>query len=183
MIFNKDWLIEKYSAAGDIPFCFFWGHQASEDGTITKSCLSQWWAAPFDVEGVVYQTAEHWMMAGKAALFGDAAALEIILRSETPADVKKAGRLIRNFDPVLWDAHKFDIVVAGNLYKFTSHPGLSAFLLSTGDQVLVEASPVDNIWGIGMEAGNPAAKDPAMWPGENLLGFALMEVREKIRVK
>ena len=52
-------------------FLFFWGHQPSKDGTITKSCLSQWYAAPFVVDGLVYPTAEHWMMAEKARLFGD----------------------------------------------------------------------------------------------------------------
>ncbi|HLZ89792.1 MAG TPA: NADAR family protein, partial [Puia sp.] len=75
MTYNKQWLIQKFPDAGVIPFLFFWGHQPSKDGSITKSCFSQWWVAPFEVEGVRYPTAEHWMMAGKAKLFGDEAAL------------------------------------------------------------------------------------------------------------
>lgn len=164
-----------------IPFLFFWGHQPSGDGSITKSCFSQWWVAPFAVDGVTYQTAEHWMMAGKAKLFGDEAALSKIVAESTPAAAKEEGRLVHNFLPEVWDRHKFDLVVTGNWYKFSQHKGLKEYLLGTGEQVLVEASPVDRIWGIGMAGDDPAAKDPASWQGENLLGFALMEVRAKLK--
>jgi len=181
MIFNKNWLIQKYPDLGDIPFLFFWGHKPSADGRITKSCFSQWWVAPFEVDGMIYPTAEHWMMAGKARLFGDQDALEAILACDTPKKVKEQGRLVQNFDPATWDRHKYDIVVNGNYHKFTQHMALKDFLLSTGDQVVVEASPFDKIWGIGLNSSTPAARNPAAWKGENLLGFALMEVRDKIR--
>jgi ribA/ribD-fused uncharacterized protein len=132
---------------------------------------------PFEVDNIIYQTAEHWMMAEKARLFKDGKALANILASPTPAKAKEEGRLIQNFDPVVWDLHKFDIVVEGNRYKFGNDPALKAFLFGTGQQVLVEASPRDRIWGIGMGQDNPAARDPRSWRGENLLGFVLMEVR------
>jgi ribA/ribD-fused uncharacterized protein len=181
MTFSKQVLIERYRNTADIPLLFFWGHQPSADGFITKSCLSQWWAAPFDVDKVIYPTAEHWMMAGKAKLFSDHEALKAILACDTPAKAKKQGRLVRNFDPTIWDQHKFEIVVNGNYHKFNQHAALKDFLLSTDDQVLVEASPFDKIWGIGMRSSTPGASNPALWRGENLLGFALMEVRDKIR--
>ena len=181
MTFNKNWLTQKYNDPKDIPFLFFWGHQPSKDGSTTKSCFSQWWEAPFEVDGITYQTAEHWMMAGKARLFNDEEALQVILAAETPAKAKEGGRLVRNFDPIFWDEHKFELVVEGNVRKFAAYPELKAFLLGTGDQVLVEASPRDTIWGIGMSGENPAARDPSRWRGKNLLGFALMEARDKIR--
>jgi ribA/ribD-fused uncharacterized protein len=181
MTYNRNWLIGQYPDPASIPFLFFWGHQPSKDGSITKSCFSQWWVAPFEVEGITYKTAEHWMMAGKAKLFGDTEALQKIVAMVTPAEAKKGGRQVRNFDPAAWDKHKYELVAVGNLHKFRQHPALKEFLLSTGDQVLVEASPRDKIWGIGVGGENPAAKDPKLWEGENLLGFALMEVREKLK--
>lgn len=181
MTFNKAWLSQTYPDLQNIPFFFFWGHQPSADGRITKSCLSQWWVAPFEVENIIYQTAEHWMMAEKARLFKDGNAMANILASQTPAKAKEEGRLVENFDPTVWHLHKLDIVVEGNKHKFGSHQALAEFLLHTGDQVLVEASPRDNIWGIGMGESNPAARDPSLWRGQNLLGFALMEVRASLK--
>jgi len=181
MIFDKNWLTQKYSNHRDIPFLFFWGHQPSADGRITKSCFSQWWIAPFEVDGIIYQTAEHWMMAGKAKLFGDQDALKAILNCDTPKKAKAQGRLVQGFDPNTWDQYKYDIVADGNFHKFTQYTALKDFLLSTGDQVLVEASPVDKVWGIGLSSDTHAARNPAAWKGDNLLGFALMEVRDKIR--
>jgi ribA/ribD-fused uncharacterized protein len=181
MIFNKAWLIQTYGDYKTIPFLFFWGHQPSGDGQITKSCLSQWWEAGFEVDGITYHTVEYWMMAEKARLFRDEKALANILASPTPAGAKEAGRLIQNFDPVIWDQHKVDIVIEGNRHKFTNHPALKTFLLDTGEQVLVEASPVDKVWGIGMAAEDPAVQNPLSWRGENLLGFCLMEVRTLVK--
>jgi len=181
MIFNKQWLFLKYPEVDTIPFLFFGGHQPAEDGRITKSCFSQFWVAPFKVDGVVYPTAEHWMMAGKAKLFGDEGALKSILNANSPVAAKKEGRIVKNFVSAVWDKHKFDLVVAGNYHKFSQHGQMKEFLLASGDKVLVEASPRDRIWGIGMRGDDPAAGNPAKWKGENLLGFALMEVREKLK--
>ena len=121
------------------------------------------------------------MMAGKAELFNDNDTLQKIRTCETPAKVKKLGRLVQHFDPVAWDQHKFDIVIRGTYQKFAQNAELKNYLLGTGDKVLVEVSPVDRIWGIGMKGDNPAAGNPSLWKGENLLGFALMEARAKLR--
>src|ERR1700748_130826 len=107
MIYNKERLSQQYADPNDIPFFFFGDHQPSKDGSLTKSCFSQWWIAPFEVDGTTYRTAEHWMMAGKARLFKDEETLRIILATENPADVKKVGRLIQRFDPEVWNGHKF----------------------------------------------------------------------------
>jgi ribA/ribD-fused uncharacterized protein len=180
--FNKQWLMERYPDAATIPFLFFYGHQPSKDGSIAKSCFSQWWVAPFEVDGVRYPTAEHWMMAGKAKLFGDPGALARITATASPSVAKKEGRLVQNFIPDTWNRYKYELVVVGNWHKFSQNDELKRFLLETGDQVLVEASPLDRVWGIGLGADKPAARNPQTWKGENLLGFALMEVREKLRV-
>jgi ribA/ribD-fused uncharacterized protein len=181
MTYDKNWAIEKREKSEQLDFLFFWGHQPSEDGSTTKSCFSQWWVAPFTVDGQIYKTAEHWMMAAKAKLFNDDSIALKILDAESPAEVKKLGRLVNGFDPIVWEVHKYDIVVKGNQYKFSQHPALKSFLIATESKIIVEASPVDNIWGIGMAASDSGVYDPQKWKGENLLGFALMEVRDKLR--
>jgi ribA/ribD-fused uncharacterized protein len=166
--------------AGQTPkYLFFWGHQPSKDGSITKTCFSQWWIAPFEVDSKIYPSAEHWMMAKKAELFVDNEILEKILLAKSPAEAKKLGRMVKNFDPEIWDEHKFEFVCEGNFHKFSQHPVLREFLIKTGDRVIVEASPMDKIWGIGMKSDHPNIENPELWKGENLLGFALMEVRER----
>jgi hypothetical protein len=162
-------------------FLLFWGHQPAKDGTIRSTCLSQWWVAPFSHAGKEYRTAEHWMMAQKALLFGDAEIHARILAARTPGEAKKLGRAVRGFDPVVWDAQKFEIVVEGNVLKFSQNPAEKEFLLQTGERVLVEASPVDRVWGIGLAADHPDALYPEKWKGHNLLGFALMEVRKQLK--
>ena len=119
------------------------------------------------------------MMAEKARLF-DGSATDAILTASNPGEAKKLGRQIRNFDQAIWEAHRFEIVVRGNLAKFSQHGSLKQYLLGTGDRVLVEASPRDRIWGIGLSASDPAAPNPYDWKGLNLLGFALMAVREQL---
>jgi ribA/ribD-fused uncharacterized protein len=126
-------------------------------------------------------TAEHWMMAEKARLFGDIEAEKAAIEAGHPAQAKRAGRLVRGFDEAVWAAHRFGIVVRGNLAKFGQHAELRAYLLGTDTRILVEASPRDRIWGIGMGASNQHATDPTRWRGANLLGFALMEARALLR--
>ena len=124
-------------------FLFFWGHQPRRDETIGKTCFSQWFAAGFMLEDVHYPTAEHYMMAEKARLFGDEATLSKILEAPHPGAVKKFGRQVRNFDDATWRQARYDIVVKGNTAKFSQNEPLRSFLLNTGQRVLVEASPVD----------------------------------------
>ena len=88
---------------------------------------------------------------------------------------------MRGFDDAVWQRERYGIVVEGSVHKFASDPALRAYLLCTGDRVLVEASPLDRIWGIGLAADDERALDPARWRGLNLLGFALMEARERLR--
>ncbi|WP_430502919.1 NADAR family protein [Micromonospora trifolii] len=161
-----------------VKFLFFWGHQPERDGGVGPGCLSQWWPAPFTVDGMRFATAEHYMMWRKATLFGDRAMAEQILAAPHPHAAKALGGRVAGFDQQTWSEHRFAIVVAGNLAKFDQHPALRAFLLATGPRVLVEASPLDRIWGIGLDRDDPAAGEPGCWRGLNLLGFALMQVRE-----
>jgi ribA/ribD-fused uncharacterized protein len=158
----------------------FWGHKPTRTGAIGAGCLSRWWPVTFTVDGVAYPSAEHWMMAGKARLFGDEDGLATVLRAASPGAAKAAGRKVSGFDEESWAAARYDIVVAGNRAKFGQHQDLRHFLLSTGKKVLVEASPYDRIWGIGMAATHPDVACPSAWRGLNLLGFALMEVRERL---
>jgi ribA/ribD-fused uncharacterized protein len=144
-------------------------------------CLSQWWPAPFILDGTTFATAEHYMMWRKATLFGDTQSAERILAAAHPHAAKTLGAQVAGFDQRVWNAHRYDVVVAGNLAKFDQHHELGTFLLGTGERVLVETSPVDRIWGIGLAADDPRAGDPARWRGLNLLGFALMDVREILR--
>lgn len=120
------------------------------------------------------------MMAAKARLFDDHRTCAQILAAGHPQEAKRLGRHVQGFDEAIWEQHRSAIVVQGNVAKFTQHAALRHFLLQTGEQVLVEASPVDRLWGIGLAADNPAATQPAQWPGLNLLGFALMQVRAQI---
>lgn len=167
--------------AGLVPdYRFFWSSFVNVDGSIGETCMSQWYPAGFEIGGVNYRTAEHFMMAGKARLFGDELALAKILRSRFPAEVKRFGREVRKFDSVRWEQQRFEIVVQGNLAKFSQNAALGDYLLGTGESVLVEASPADAIWGIGLAEEHPYAAQPARWPGLNLLGFALMEVRARL---
>jgi len=181
MKYNIEQLIENQSAGKSNNFLFFWGHQASKDGSITKTCFSQWWLSPFTTDGIEYPTAEHWMMAKKAVLFEDNEILAKILQVKSPAEAKKLGRKVRNYQEEVWLANRYEIVKEGNLHKFSQNKALKDFLLNTADSIIVEASPVDSIWGIGMATDNKDIENPAKWKGLNLLGFALMEVRDELR--
>ncbi|MEU8706775.1 NADAR family protein [Streptomyces sp. NPDC048565] len=159
----------------------FWGHRPRRDGRLGESCLSQWWPAPFTVGSVTYASAEHWMMAGKARLFGDAEAEAAAVAAGSPAASKNVGRRVRGFDEAVWVRERFGLVVEGSVHKFGQDPALRTYLLGTGERVLVEASPVDRIWGIGLAKDDPRTANPASWRGLNLLGFALMEARTRLR--
>ena len=160
-----------------LKFLAFWGHTAPPDGRVGPHVLSQWFPCPFVHDGQLYRTAEHFMMAGKARLFGDEAQLDAILAATSPAQAKELGRGVRGFSAELWDKQCVAIVREGSVAKFGSSPALRSYLVGTGDRVLVEASPRDRIWGIGMGRDNPSVERPSQWRGHNLLGFALMQAR------
>lgn len=150
-------------------FVFFWG-----------GIFSQWYPSEFSIDRVYYETAEQYMMAEKARLFKDEKALLEIMSSSDPEVQKFWGRQVKNFDKTKWDAVCKDIVFKGNYAKFTQDPNLMREILSTTKE-LVEASPYDKIWGIGLKAGNPLAWSKSTWEGTNWLGEVLMKVRETIR--
>ena len=119
-------------------------------------------------------------MAEKARLFGDELMRAEILNASNSGLAKKLGRSVATFDDEQWKEARWEIVVQGNLHKFRQHEDLLSYLLGTGTRVLVEASPRDHIWGIGMGASNAHAEQPDAWRGLNLLGFALMEARARL---
>jgi ribA/ribD-fused uncharacterized protein len=163
-----------------LKYVFFWGHRPQRDGSIGTGCLSQWWPSAFTVDGVPFATAEHYMMWRKALLFGDEEAAQRIVVASHPRQAKMLGRRIRGFDEQTWIAERGAIVLDASVAKFGQRPELRDFLVGTGERILVEASPTDRIWGIGLAATDERTADPAQWLGLNLLGFALMQAREKL---
>lgn len=159
-------------------FIFFW---KTDPKNITKGCFSQWQYSEFEVDIDDYTSAEQFMMAEKAQLFEDEEIRKQILETPDPMTIKALGRKVKNFDEKKWKRARYSIVLNGNYYKFSQNEAMRNFLLSTGDKILVEASPLDRIWGIGMGQDNENAPSPSKWKGENLLGFALMEVRDELR--
>jgi hypothetical protein len=137
-------------------YLLFWGHQPPPGGGTGKGCLSQWWPQTFTVDGVAYPSAEHFMMAAKARLFGDEETARQILAAAHPGQAKALGRQVRGFDEEEWAGKRFDLVVTGNLAKFGQHLHLREFLVGTGKRVLVEASPLDRVWGHRTGRRSPA---------------------------
>lgn len=177
---TREELVRHLETGAVCEYLCFWGHTPNAAGTVDASCLSQWFPQVFVVDGTHFASAEHFMMVSKARLFADVSAERRILAAPTPAEAKAIGREVRGFDALAWEAARFDAVVAGNVAKFGQHQELRHFLRSTGEKVLVEASPRDRIWGIGLGASNPDAREPTRWRGRNLLGFALMEARSRL---
>ena len=173
---NKQWILKLGKDRPEL--LLFYGHKVTDP--ITETCFSQWYPCRFEVDGVTYTSAEQYMMAEKAKLFGDDEIRKEILSTSDPRTCKALGRKVKHFDKAVWDKNKESIVKKGNMKKFLQNNELRNFLLSTGDKVLVEASPSDRIWGIGLGKNNPDALDPTKLRGQNLLGFALMNVRDSI---
>lgn len=164
-------------------YVFFWGHTPKQQGVIDKSCLSQWYPAPFEVKtyGLHFETAEQFMMFAKAILFEDEELAKEIAVTTDPKKAKALGRRVKGFDQQIWDEQKESIVYTANFYKFSQNKELRKFLLSFPDDVeFVEASPYDRIWGIGLKASDPRAQDKSQWLGENLLGKALTKTRKRL---
>lgn len=162
-------------------FIYFWKHD-KEPIDKTFACFSQWYPCDFVVDGVCYNCAEQYMMAEKARLFDDDVTREKILYASDPERIKKLGREVRNFDAQRWDSISEKVVLKGNLHKFGQNQILLDILLYTKGKTLVEASPYDKIWGIGMTADEADSFGyPHVWKGKNKLGFILMEVRDILR--
>jgi hypothetical protein len=150
-------------------FTFFYGGYAS-----------QWASSFFTVDGVVYNTTEQYMMAQKAILFGDDDALQIIMGTDNPKIQKATGRTVRNFDQETWEKNAKLFVYRANFAKFTQNDEFLEWLLSTDGTTLVEASPWDKIWGIGLDSSDPRALDRSTWQGTNWLGEIITQVRRDI---
>jgi hypothetical protein len=151
-------------------YVFFWGGE-----------YSQWFKSKFTIDGVTFATAEQYMMYRKALLFEDAEIANKILATNNPAEQKLLGRQIKKFDKTVWNEHCRDIVWQGNYAKFTQNPELFAELVSTGNREIVEASPEDRIWGIGLHEDDPNILDKSKWRGTNWLGEAIMKVRTSLK--
>ncbi len=173
-------LLTCFNEGQKIKYVFFWGHTPAKESILTKSCFSQWYKHSFEAFGVNYKTAEHYMMAEKARLFNDQVTCDKILNSEEPGEAKKLGRQVKNFADETWNKKRFEIVSNASYYKFSSCEKLREYLVNTENRVLVEASPRDKIWGIGLSQNAMNVENPLTWKGENLLGFALMNARDKL---
>lgn len=149
----------------------FWG---------SKDLYSNWHPSPFVLKGQRYAHVEQYMMAAKARLFGDTATEAKILATTDPKHIKALGREVRGYVDAVWREHRLTVVIEACVAKFSQNEKLGAMLLATGQRTLVEASPVDRVWGIGLAENDPCALDPATWRGENLLGIALMHARDHL---
>jgi ribA/ribD-fused uncharacterized protein len=141
---------------------------------------SQWFPSPFTLDGVYYGCCEQFMMAEKARVFDDEDSLRQILAAHHPREQKSLGRKVRDFDAGLWNSACRGVVFTANLAKFSQNDALRERLLNTGDRTIVEASPVDTIWGIGLAPNDPKACQPDQWRGTNWLGIALMQTRDAL---
>lgn len=148
-----------------------------------KGPLTQWFKSPFTVEGVTYGCAEQYMMHQKALLFGDTETAEKIMATQSPKEQQDLGRVVKNYKQSVWDANKLRIVYKGNYEKFSQNPELKKVLFETGHSILVEASPIDTVWGIGMAEGDVGIDNPENWKGQNLLGWLVQLVRNQLMSK
>lgn len=146
----------------------------------TKHPFSQWHKCSFEIDGVTFNSAEQYMMYGKAMLFGDEITAKKILESKNVREQKQLGRQVVGFDKLKWELNAPEIVYKGNREKFIQNNEFLELLLSTKGQTIVEASPDDNIWGIGLSKGQNEANSILTWQGTNWLGIVLTELREEL---
>jgi ribA/ribD-fused uncharacterized protein len=152
-------------------FTFFWR---------TASPFSQWFLADFIVNGVQYTSAEQYMMHQKALLFNDQNNADKIMKTRSASVQKKLGRQVAGFNQTIWESECQRIVYEGNRAKFTQNEDLLAALLATRGTTLVEASPDDRIWGVGLAEEDPRIRNRKTWRGTNWLGEILTRLREEI---
>lgn len=142
--------------------------------------LSNWHPSPFTYKGFQFNCVEQFMMFSKAKMFGDEETAKKVMETHDPRKQKALGREVQNYDDTSWAAKRLSIVTVGCREKFMQNPALLKALLDTEDTVLVEASPYDRVWGIGLGEDGPRSLDPANWQGSNLLGEVLMVVRKRL---
>ncbi len=149
---------------------YFWG-----------SILSNWYGVKFEYKEHTFSNSEQAFMWLKANHFGDFEIADQILDTPNPRENKKLGRKVKGFDSKEWELHCLDYMIDVNLAKFEQHESLLKQLLSTDNKIIVEASPYDQIWGIGLHWEDDDVLDESKWKGQNLLGVALMEVRKQLK--
>lgn len=142
--------------------------------------LSNWYLSDFVVDGISFSSMEQYMMYQKAVVFGDNAIEKDILSTTDVAEIKAFGRKVSNYDDAVWNGVRQIIVYRGLLEKFRQNKELAELLLATGDAILAECAVKDRIWGIGLNMRDDDRLDIGKWKGQNLLGFALMEVRKHL---
>ena len=142
--------------------------------------LSNWYLSQFSVDEITFSSMEQYMMYKKAVCFQDYDTADRILEMEDVSQIKKLGRKVSNYDENSWNGVRQIVVYRGLLEKFGQNDELKKLLLETGDSVLAECAVKDRIWGIGLSMTNPDRMDRACWKGQNLLGYALMMVREAL---
>ena len=143
--------------------------------------LSNRHQSPFQFRGLRFNCVEQFMMFSKAKMFADEGTAAKIMATDDPRQHKALGRAVKGYDDAQWAAKRSNIVAVACREKFAQNPALLAALLDTKETTIVEASPYDRIWGIGLGESDPRALDPAKWQGLNLLGIALMTVRTHLR--
>jgi ribA/ribD-fused uncharacterized protein len=156
-------------------FTFFW---CGKDGP-----FSQWEYSPFIVDGIKYTSAEQYMMYSKAILFGDTKIAFQIMITDLPKEQKALGRQVANFDEVKWNKVARYVVYRANYAKYSQNLDMLVKLFDTGDSLMVEASPYDKVWGIGLTAEQAALIPYKDWPGKNWLGEMLTRVCEDLLAK
>lgn len=146
-----------------------------------KGFLSNWYISKFEVAGRMFSSMEQFMMYQKAICFGDEVVAELILKSDDVAYIKELGRTVPGYNENVWNGMRQLIVYEGLVAKFSQNEELKERLLQTGDALLAECAVHDRIWGIGLSMKDEKRFDISQWRGENLLGYALMMVRNKIK--
>ena len=158
----------------------FFGH-TNTTGKVNQTCFSNFYPAQFVYKGYNFPTSEHALMASKAMVFWDTVRFQMIVKSDTPSSAKQYGRKVEGYTDSIWAACRYQIMTDILIEKFTQNDLMCEYLLSTGEEILVETSPYDKVWGIGMGQENRAWVDQKLWKGQNLLGFALMDTRRALQ--
>ena len=177
-LYDPQWIsrfIETYWKDA-VPECVFFWHIYEDNGV-----FSNWYDSPFVIDNIRYNHVEQYIMAEKARVFNDTESYDAILKAVTPKECKNLGRLVAGFDEKIWNDVRCDVLRKGLYAKFTQNEDMKQALLATGDSILAESSPYDEIFGIKLRAEEAITMSPLDWQGDNLLGKALMELRADLR--
>lgn len=163
--------MENIPATTNKPYHFFYS---------SRDSFSNFYDAPFEYQGIQFSCSEQFFMYLKAKLFHDSFHASQILGAKTPVIMKRHGRLIPYFDPKIWDEYKQYVMYIALREKVNQHDDIKSKLLNTAPKIIVEASPMDKIWGVGLSHSNPLIQDSRNWQGQNLLGYLWTRLREDI---